>query len=184
MIDPWRSMERGTAWRSGGAACGGDPTAAEEVDVVGRRRRAASIAPKRPGLVADAGACRHPRDRLARGIAIDLSAAHLAQRRLVQVTERAADDAAGMLDSDSLRSGGPARVSPGAAQNLARLQVSAFDVPALQNTGTVVSIGRDGRSVTVSTTATVRRLFGAALPGVAPHLSRHGSGHGPAGVTP
>ncbi|MGB4747272.1 MAG: pilus assembly protein TadG-related protein [Candidatus Microthrix parvicella] len=102
------------------------------------------------------------------GIAIDLSAAHLAQRRLVQVTERAADDAAGMLDSDSLRSGGPARVSPGAAQNLARLQVSAFDVPALQNTGTAVSIGRDGRSVTVSTTATVRRLFGAALPGVAP----------------
>ena len=73
-----------------------------------------------------------------------------------------------MLDSDSLRSGGPARVNPGAAQNLARLQVSAFDVPALQNTGTAVSIGRDGRSVTVSTTATVRRLFGVALPGVAP----------------
>ena len=72
-------------------------------------------------------------------IAVDLSAAHLAQRRLVQVTERAADDAAGMLDRDALRSGNAVRVQPAAAERLARLQVGAFEVAGLEATSTSVT---------------------------------------------
>ena len=101
-------------------------------------------------------------------IAVDLSAAHLAQRRLVQVTERAADDAAGMLDRDALRSGNAVRVQPAAAERLARLQVGAFEVAGLEATSTSVTLTPDGRGVSVRTQARVRRIFGRGLPGVAP----------------
>lgn len=101
-------------------------------------------------------------------IAVDLSAAHLAQRRLVQATERAADDAAGMLDRDALRLGEAVRVNPTAASNLARLQMSALEVPGLQGSTTSVGLTPDGQGVSVRTTATVKRLFGRRLPGVSP----------------
>ena len=101
-------------------------------------------------------------------VAVDLSAAHLAQRRLVQVTERAADDAAGMLDRDALRSGGPVRTNRGQATELARMHLASLDVPGLERRGVDVAVSPDGTQVSVRSGATVRRLFGRGLPGVSP----------------
>ncbi|MEZ5383269.1 MAG: hypothetical protein R2754_15925 [Microthrixaceae bacterium] len=99
-------------------------------------------------------------------IVVDLSAAHMAQRRLVQVTERAADDAAGMLDRNTLRSGGGIRLDPAAARNLAHLQVAALEMPGLQRTWVTVTLTPDGQGVVVSSRARVRRHIGRAVPGV------------------
>lgn len=101
-------------------------------------------------------------------VAVDLSAAHLAQRRLVQVTERAADDAAGMLDRDSLRAGGPVRTNPAQATALARMHLASLDVPGLEHQWVDVAVAPNGNEVSVRSGATVRRLFGRGLPGVAP----------------
>lgn len=101
-------------------------------------------------------------------VAVDLSAAHLAQRRLVQVTERAADDAAGMLDRDALRSGGPVRTNPAEATELARMHLASLEVPGLQHSSVEVVVSPGGTEVSVRAGATVRRLFGRGLPGVAP----------------
>lgn len=100
-------------------------------------------------------------------IAVDLSAAHLAQRRLVQVTERAADDAAGMLDRDALRSGGTVQTNPEQARQLAGLHLAALEVPGLQHRWVDVSVSAGGRDVSVRSGATVQRLFGRGIPGVA-----------------
>ena len=101
-------------------------------------------------------------------VAVDLSSAHLAQRRLVQVTERAADDAAGMLDRDTLRAGGPVRTNPGAARELVRVHMQSLEVPGLEHRWVDVTVSPGGNEVRVRSGATVRRLFGRGLPGVAP----------------
>ena len=100
--------------------------------------------------------------------AVDLSAAHLAQRRLVQVTERAADDAVGMLDRDTVRAGGPARTNPAQAQQLAQMHLASLDVPGLERRWVDVTVSPGGNEVSVRSGATVRRLFGRGLPGVSP----------------
>ena len=101
-------------------------------------------------------------------VTIDLSAAHLAQRRLVQVTERAADDAAGMLDRDSVRAGGPVRTNPAQARQLAQMHLASLDVPGLQRRWADMSVSPGGNEVSVRSGATVQRLFGRGLPGVSP----------------
>ena len=100
-------------------------------------------------------------------VTVDLSAAHLAQRRLVQVTERAADDAAGMLDRDALRAGGPLRTNPDAARELAQMHIASLEVPGLQSRWVDVTVSPGGDEVSVRSGATVRRLFGQGVPGVA-----------------
>ena len=101
-------------------------------------------------------------------VGLDLSAARLPGRRLVQVPRGAADDAAGMLDRDALRSGGPVRTNRGQATELARMHLASLDVPGLERRWVDVAVSPDGTQVSVRSGATVRRLFGRGLPGVSP----------------
>ena len=97
-------------------------------------------------------------------IAVDLVAAHAAQRSLHRVVSAAADDAAGMVDARSYQRDGVLRIDPTAAERVVRARLRTADLPGRIET-TTVTVG--DTTVDVQVRATVPHVFLGALPGAA-----------------
>jgi hypothetical protein len=97
-------------------------------------------------------------------IAVDLVAAHAAQRSLHRVVSAAADDAAGMVNTRSYQRDGILRVDPTAAERVVRARLRTADVPG-RIVSTIVTV--EDTTVDVRVRAMVPHVFLGALPGTA-----------------
>lgn len=98
------------------------------------------------------------------GIAVDLSAMHLAHRRAHAVVSVAADDAAGMLDERTLQVDGRPRIDPERAARVALAHVSAARLPGSVVAGPTVTIGPDGRQITITVKLRIEHIFLRSIP--------------------
>jgi hypothetical protein len=99
-------------------------------------------------------------------VAVDSSVAYLAQRQLADFTAGAADRAAATaLDQPAFYGSGRLRIDPDAAQLVVEAAETAAQRGGLDISSVNVTVGPDGRSVTVAASATARAVFGLAVGG-------------------
>ena len=100
-------------------------------------------------------------------IAVDLSMVHSGQRDLARVVHAAANDAASDLDVAELRRSGEITIDLVAARRTVsdRLRTASIAVDDIRSVR--VEAGPRPRSLRVRVDASVRHLFGRAVPGVA-----------------
>jgi len=104
-------------------------------------------------------------------VAVDLSMVHSGQRDLQRVVHSAADDAASDIDIDLLRDTGEISIDLEAARRTVTERLRSSSV-AVDHIDTIrVEAGPRPNTLRVSVAATVRHVFGRAVPGV-PELER------------
>jgi hypothetical protein len=96
-------------------------------------------------------------------IAIDLSALSMAQRSLQDTVEAAADDAASMVDENTLRSSGEVILLPERAERVGEGAVEAASLPGPLTAPVEVAIDPGATGVTVTASVLVSPIFGVPL---------------------
>jgi hypothetical protein len=100
------------------------------------------------------------------GMAVDLSAVHLAQRELLDAAASAANDGAGAgIDTAALRMSGVVRLDPDRVRAAATRSLAAQRVRGLLPAETEVAVDPVTASVTVRAARRTSRVFAPALPG-------------------
>ena len=102
------------------------------------------------------------------GISVDSAMVFLAERQLADAAAAAANDAvAAALDDAAFYERGEVRLDGGRVRDVAAASVDARSADWLQPVETIrVDVDPARAAVTVEVSATVRRLFGRAMPGV------------------
>ena len=96
------------------------------------------------------------------GIAVDLTAVHVQQRRAGAIVAAAADDAAAMIDTRRVQLDARAIVDPSAARQVVDAHLRATPPPGrIERVDVVVGADR----VTVDVTVRLRRIILRAVPG-------------------
>ena len=95
-------------------------------------------------------------------IAVDLVAAHAAQRSLYRTVSAAADDAAGMIDARRVQQDGALVVDRDAAERVVRARLDATDLPG-PLLGSEVTVG--DTTVDIRVRVRIRHIFLDPLPG-------------------
>jgi Flp pilus assembly protein TadG len=99
------------------------------------------------------------------GVSADAATAFLGQRQLVSAAQDAATDAVSAISEQSFYTSGSIVVDPAAAQAVAEQSVAAQDLGDVTLSGPP-EIQVSGRQVCVTLHGRVRRIFGAAIPGI------------------
>ena len=99
-------------------------------------------------------------------ISVDLSAIRLARQELDSTVQVAADDAAGMVDESSLRSGDRLVIDLDRARRLVEGEMALADTACVSIPTVTVDLGPRPGTVTVTARCEVAHIFGRALPGV------------------
>ena len=104
------------------------------------------------------------------GIAVDLSAMHLAQRRTHTIISVAADDAAGMIDDRALQLEGEVAIDPEASRRVALAHINAAHLPAELIGDPQITIDSDRRVLTVEVKVQTDHIFLKSVPGMGPEI--------------
>lgn len=98
-------------------------------------------------------------------IAVDGAVLHAAHRSIHRVVSAAADDAAGALDSQALRTSGEIRIDADRARRLAHAHLAAARLPGQLVGPAEIELDDDGTMVRVTATVRVTRVLASAIPG-------------------
>lgn len=106
-------------------------------------------------------------------VSVDAAAVFLGERQLVGAAEAAATDAASSISKQSFYSSGQIRLDPATATAVADQSVASQDLSGVTlSEPPIVQVG--GRQVCVTLVGTVKRIFGAAIPGIPKTVSVSG----------